>query len=119
MIVLDSDILTLWAYDHPAVRKRYDAVPDDETIAITAITGMEVLGGRTASVLKAADENELRAATERLQRIEAMLADFEVLHVDEAAIQHFGRLRATKRRRKWGGPTCSSPAWPWRTTHCW
>jgi predicted nucleic acid-binding protein len=102
MIVLDSDILTLWTYDHPTVRQRYDAVPEDEKIAITAITRMEVLGGRTASVLKAADENELRTATERLQRVEAMLADFRVLHVDEAAIQHFGKLRSNKKTKKTG-----------------
>lgn len=102
MIVLDSDILTLWTYDHTKVRERYDAVPDEETIAITAITRMEVLGGRTSSVLKAADEAELRKAAERLQQVEKMLEDFLVLHVDEAAIGHFGKLRTNKKTRKMG-----------------
>jgi predicted nucleic acid-binding protein len=102
MTVLDTDILTLWTYDHPKVRERYDAVPDDETIAITAITRMEVLGGRTASVVKAADEEELRKATERLQKVEKMLEDFRLLHVDEAAIRHFGKLRSNKKTRKMG-----------------
>lgn len=102
MIILDTDILTLWTYHHVAVRKRYDAVPDDETIAITAITRMEVLGGRTASVLKAANEGELRTATERLQKIEKMLDDFLVLHVEEAAIQPFVQLRKNKKTKNMG-----------------
>jgi tRNA(fMet)-specific endonuclease VapC len=102
MIVLDSDILTLWTYDHKTVRERYDAVPHEETIGITAITRMEVLGGRTASVLKAADEEELRKAAKRLQQVEKMLEDFQVLHVDEAAIRHFETLRVNKKTRKMG-----------------
>jgi len=88
--------------EHPKVRERYDAVPEEETVAITAVTRMEVLGGRMASLLKAADEGELRKATERLQKVEKMLEEFLVLHVDDPAIRHFVKLRSNKKTRKMG-----------------
>jgi predicted nucleic acid-binding protein len=97
MIILDSDILTLYSYGHANVRKQYDAVPEDEEIAITAITRMEILRGRTDSLLKAADEAELKAATGRLQKAEEMLSDFLVIHVDDEAIRHFGSLLKQKK----------------------
>jgi predicted nucleic acid-binding protein len=104
MIILDSDIFTLFTYGHANVRKHFDALPDDEQIAVTVITRMEVLRGRTDSLLKAADEAQLRAATERLQKTEELLDDFLLLHVDEAAIRHFGDLRAHKKLNKMKRP---------------
>lgn len=100
MIVLDSDIITLYSYGHKNVQKHYDAVSEDERLAVTVITRMEILKGRTDSLLKAADEAQLRAATERLQQAEEMLEDFLVLAVDEGAIQHFGLLRRQKKLNK-------------------
>jgi tRNA(fMet)-specific endonuclease VapC len=86
MTILDSDIVTLYSYGNENVLRHVDAVPEEEPLAITVITRMEVLKGRTDSVLKAADEKELRAAAERLQKTEAMLDDFLLLPVDEEAV---------------------------------
>jgi tRNA(fMet)-specific endonuclease VapC len=73
MIILDSDIFTLLTYEHANVCRHYEAVPDDERLAVTAVTRMEVLRGRTDSLLTAADKRELLAASARLQKTEAAL----------------------------------------------
>jgi tRNA(fMet)-specific endonuclease VapC len=65
MIILDSDIFTLLNYGHPNVCRHYEAAREDEQIAVTPITRMEVLRGRTDSLLKAANEEELLAASKR------------------------------------------------------
>lgn len=55
MIILDSDIFTLLTYGHPNVVRHYEAVPDDEHLAVTTVTRTEILRGRTDSLLKAAN----------------------------------------------------------------
>jgi predicted nucleic acid-binding protein len=100
MIILDSDIFTLYTYSHANVTKHYNAVPVEEDLAVTIITRMEILRGRTDSVLKAADERELRIATERLQQTEAILNALLLLPIDDAAIQQFGVLRKQKKVNK-------------------
>ena len=97
MIILDSDIFTLLTYEHSNVVRHYEAVPDDERLAVTAVTRIEVLRGRTDSLLKAASEQELLTATKRLQATEEALNDFLVVHVDEEATKHFGVLLGQKK----------------------
>ncbi len=98
MIVFDSDIFTLFAYGHDKVKKRYDEA--DDVFAVTVITWIEVLKGRTDSILKAADEKELRVAAERMRHTESVLNDFAVLPVDDPAIAHFGKLSRHKKLAK-------------------
>ena len=57
MTLLDTDILTLLTQGHSRVQQRLDSVEDD--IAITLVTRIEVLTGRFASILKAANSVEL------------------------------------------------------------
>ena len=76
MIILDSDIFTLLTYRHPNVVRHYEAIPAEERLAVTAVTRMEVLRGRTDSLLKAASDQELLVAAQRLQATEAALDDF-------------------------------------------
>lgn len=97
MIILDSDIFTLLHYKHPNVVHHYEAVPADERLAVTAVTRIEILRGRTDSVLKAANEQELMTATRRLQATEDALNDFLVLHVDEETARHFQTLLGQKK----------------------
>ncbi len=104
MILLDSDIFTHLTYGHAKVCSRYDAVPDTEQLAVTVITRIEVLKGRTDSLLKAADERELLAPTERLQAAEAALDEFLLLHVDAEAARHFATLRNQKKVSKMRRP---------------
>jgi tRNA(fMet)-specific endonuclease VapC len=104
MIILDTDIFTHLQYGHANVRRHYDAVPEDEQLAVTAVTRTELLKGRTDSVLKAADESQLLIATGRLQATEAALEDFLVLHVNEEAAGHFTTLRKQKKLNKMKRP---------------
>ncbi len=100
MIVLDSDIFTLLTYGNAKVRARYDAVPADEELAVTVVNRMEVLRGRTDNLLKAADEQQLLQAAERLRETGAALRDFLVVGVDQAAAAHFTSLRRQKKLNK-------------------
>jgi len=56
MIVLDTDIFTHYSYGNANVRKKVEAIGDDQRLAVTLITWNEVLRGRADSLLKAADE---------------------------------------------------------------
>ncbi len=100
MIVLDSDIFTLLTYGNAKVREHYDAVPGDEELAVTVVTRMEVLRGRTDNLLKAADEQQLLQAAKRLRETEEALGDFLVVGVDRAAAAHFTSLRRQKKLNK-------------------
>ncbi len=101
MTILDSDIFTLLTYEHANVVRHYEAVPEGEQLAVTAVTRIEVLRGRTDSLLKAADEHELLAAARRLQATEAALNDFLVVHYAEAA-KHFKALLGQKKlKMRW------------------
>ncbi len=97
MIILDSDIFTLLTYEHSNVVRHYEAVPADERLAVTVVTRIEILRGRTDSLLKAASEQELLTATKRLQTTEEALNDFLVVHVDEEAAKHFPALLEQKK----------------------
>lgn len=97
MIILDSDIFTLLIYEHPNVVRHYEAVPDDERLAVTIVTRTEILRGRTDSLLKAANEQELMTAAKRLQETEEALNDFLIVHVDEEAATHFKALLGQKK----------------------
>jgi predicted nucleic acid-binding protein len=60
MIVLDTDISTLLSYGtNEKLNGRIDDMPEGEELAVTVITFMEILGGRFASIEKAANEDEL------------------------------------------------------------
>jgi tRNA(fMet)-specific endonuclease VapC len=104
MILFDSDIFTLLTYNHANVCRRFEAVPEGEQIGVTVVTRMEVLRGRTDSLLKAANERELLVATERLQKTEAALGAFLLLHVDEKAATHFKVLLEHKKLSKMKRP---------------
>jgi len=101
MILLDTDTLTHFSYGDENVRLRVEAVGDEE-LAIAMITRHEVLRGRAESLLKAANEEELRKAVERFQQSEELLADFLVVGFEEASIKNFGRLRKQRNLKKMG-----------------
>lgn len=100
MILFDTDTLTHFAYGQDNVRRKLDET--DDTLAITIITRYEVIRGRTETLLKAATEDELRRAVQRLQQAEELLAAFVLLTINDVAIHHFGRLRRQKNTKKIG-----------------
>lgn len=101
MILFDTDALTYYSYGNEKIRQQILACAD-ERIATSVITRYEVLRGRTETLIKAANEEELRIAARRLQLAEELLAAFVIVGVDEVSIGHFGRLRGHKKHKKMG-----------------
>lgn len=99
MIIFDTDTVTLLGYGHAKVTKRVKELPDEERLAVTVITQMQILRGRYESVLKAANESELKTAMQRFQESERLLATFLVLPVDAAAAEQFEKLRTSKSKK--------------------
>jgi tRNA(fMet)-specific endonuclease VapC len=100
MILLDTDILTLYAAGHPQVRER--VMRAGEPIAMTVVTRIEVLQGRFASVLKAADGKELQQAQVRLDQAERDLSSLAIVPIDAASAAEFEKLRDNKKLKKIG-----------------
>ncbi len=101
MILFDTDTVTHFSYGNANLRQKIDEV-GDEQLAIAIITRNEILRGRADSLLKAANEEELRKAAERLHQTEEMLSDFMVVGFDDNAIRQFGKLRKQKKFKKIG-----------------
>lgn len=99
MILLDTDTLSLLMRNHAVVTQR---VADSEPVAITVITRLEILKGRIASVLKAADGKQLLQAQYWFRESEAFLERLPCFDFDSAAADVFDRLRESKRLRKIG-----------------
>jgi tRNA(fMet)-specific endonuclease VapC len=100
MFVLDTDTLTHLLHGHPRVVERRSRVTED--VVLTAVTRIEVLQGRFASVMKAEDAEQLLLAQQRLAESERQLASFDILPVDVAAAAEFERLLGTKGLRRLG-----------------
>jgi tRNA(fMet)-specific endonuclease VapC len=102
MIVLDTDIVTLLFTGHEKTQQRMAQAAGPFAIAI--VTRFEVVFGRFASLLKAADGQQLLRAMERLQQALQYLDEFLVIPVDAAAAAEFDKLRANKKLKKIGRP---------------
>lgn len=103
MTILDTDIVTLLSYGKTEkLRGRIEAVGEEEELAVTVVTRMEVLRGRADSILKASDEGELTKAMDRFRASEELLASFVLLEVGAEAAAQFGRLRKEKKLKKMG-----------------
>jgi tRNA(fMet)-specific endonuclease VapC len=101
MILLDTDTVTHFSYGNENVRRKIEEAGDEE-LAIAIIARNEILRGRAESLLKAANEEELRKAAERFQQAEELLSDFVTVGFDENSIKHFGRIRKQKNLKKMG-----------------
>lgn len=101
MILFDTDTVTHFSYGNEKVRRKIEAAGDEE-LAVAVVTRNEALRGRAESLLKAADEEELRKAVERFRQTEELLSDFVVVGFDDDSIRHFGRLRKQKSLKKMG-----------------
>lgn len=100
MFVFDTDILTHFLRgDERVVRRRAEVTED---VVITVVTRIEVLQGRFASLLKAADAAQARQAQNRLAESERQLSAFEALPVGEPAAAEFERLLGVKGLKKIG-----------------
>src|SRR5215510_14882503 len=95
MFVLDTDTLTHLLRGHKRVtEKRAQATAE---VALTIVTRIEVLQGRFAFMLKAADGEKLLLAQQRLVETERDLDKFIVLTVGPAACAEFDRVRQSRK----------------------
>ncbi len=100
MILLDTDIVTLFGLGHDQVTKRVLAVGD--LVVISVVTRIEILRGRFDFVLKAKDGVELRRAQELLDRSEWDLNKLVIVPIDPQAAEEFDRLRVQSKLKKIG-----------------
>jgi|SRR5262245_1351594 len=100
MILLDTDIVTLFVAGHERIRHHVEQATD--TLAITIITRIEILRGRFDALMKAADGEQLKLAMHRLTESEQDLDEFVLVPVDDAAAAEFDRLRRQRKLNKIG-----------------
>ena len=100
MFVLDTDPFTLLLHNNESVVLRRSRA--NREVVLTSITRIEVLQGRFASVLTAADRHQLLLAWDRLVESEGDLGAFEILPFNEAAASEFERLLGTRGLRRIG-----------------
>jgi tRNA(fMet)-specific endonuclease VapC len=101
MKVLDTSTLTHLFAGHERVLEAFSR--ETEEIATTVVSRIELLQGRFAMLLKAADGSELRRAQRWLDRTVEQLAEIpKLLAIDEASANEFDRLRGNKKLKKIG-----------------
>jgi tRNA(fMet)-specific endonuclease VapC len=100
MILLDTDIMTLWLTGHPVVDKRVLETPD--LVATTVVSRIELLGGRFEYLLKANDGAQIQVAQSRLDQTERQLAGLVVVPFDAGSAAEFDRLRRIKKLKRIG-----------------
>ena len=102
MILLDSDIVSLYHAGHERVTARIEDVDPAEVLGTTVITFAEILRARLEFLLKAADGEQLQLAQQRLDSSQALLDDLHIATVDAASATKFDALRKQKHLRKTG-----------------
>jgi tRNA(fMet)-specific endonuclease VapC len=93
--VLDTDTLTLYQENHPAVVNRVAQHPPSN-IAITVLTVEEQLSGWYTRLRHAKDIDDLAAVYERLTATAESLGRFRILSFTKPAIVRFEQLHAAK-----------------------
>lgn len=99
MILLDTDILSLLMKGHPRIINR---IEQEAEVAITIVTRIEILQGRFASLLKAANAGELMLAQSWLIDNERFVQRFAIEMFDAAAANEFDLLLLNKKLKKIG-----------------
>ncbi len=101
MRILDTDILSLLFHEHPHVVERHRQESDE--VAITIVSRIQVLQGRFAMVLKAADGAELLRAQRWLNLAVSNLGAIpRVLTIAERVACEFDQLRQSRKLKKIG-----------------
>lgn len=100
--VLDTNILSDLIKANYRLVARFEAVPETDRFVTTTVTRYEILRGRYAAILAAADKGQLLLAQRRLSDDESWLAHIAVLPVTPAAADHFERLCTAKKHKKIG-----------------
>lgn len=102
MILLDTNIVTLYAYGNPSILNRIQSLDDSEELGITVISRYEILRGRVENLLKTANKQELTIAVDRFCKSETLISAFIVVGFDVNSISHFGSLRSDRNLKRMG-----------------
>lgn len=101
MKLLDTNTLTHLFEGQPRVIERLEQ--ETEEVATTIVSRIEILQGRFAMLLKAANGKELQRAQDWLDRTVEQLADIpKVIPIDRAAADEFDWLRENKKLKRIG-----------------
>ena len=95
LFVLDTDILTLLQHGHPEVCHNV-ARHDADDLAVSVISVEEQLSGWYTVIRKSKSNHLLAQAYEHLTLCVESLSDLRVLTFDEASIERFANLRASR-----------------------
>lgn len=95
--ILDSDILTLFQFGHPAVVQHAQSHPASK-LAVTVITVDEMLTGWYTKVRQAKTPPQIARAFGQLTNAVSFLAAVQIQTFTEAAVLRYERLRKNFRR---------------------
>jgi tRNA(fMet)-specific endonuclease VapC len=101
MYLLDTDTLTHLHSGNTNVINRLESLQDEE-VAITIVTKVEILRGRIDYLLKAFSGSDLLKAQELFSRSETLLNQLPVISIDPNAANQFDRLQGISKFRKIG-----------------
>ena len=94
MTLLDTDTLTLLYFNNPVVRARL-AAATDLPVGVTVVSRAQLLQGRFDAILTADTPERLAEAQVRLDKTDALLAEFPpAVLLDLASAARYFRLRA-------------------------
>ncbi|MFM7793627.1 MAG: type II toxin-antitoxin system VapC family toxin, partial [Microcystis panniformis] len=99
--LLDTDTLTHLHSGNTNVINRLENLQDEE-VAITIVTKLEILRGRIDYLLKAFSGSDLLKAQELFSRSETLLNQLPVILIDPNAANQFDRLQDISKFRKIG-----------------
>jgi tRNA(fMet)-specific endonuclease VapC len=100
MILLDTDVVTLWLRGHARLTERILAATD--LVATTVVSRIELLQGRFDFLLKAGHGAQLQQAQTRLDQTERELARLVVVPFEAASAAVFDHLVQLRTLRKLG-----------------
>ena len=100
MIVLDTDILSLYLLGNPRIVAHYNKAA--EVVVTTIISRIESLRGRFDTLMKAADGKQLRIGYARLVQTESDLGKIRILPIDARVVDEFDKLRTDRKARSIG-----------------
>jgi tRNA(fMet)-specific endonuclease VapC len=100
MILLDTDVMTLWLLGHIKVTERVLGTAD--LVATTVVSRIELLRGRFEYLLKASNGAQLQQAQSRMDQTERELARLVVVPINAESASLFDRLRQLRALKKIG-----------------
>jgi tRNA(fMet)-specific endonuclease VapC len=98
--LLDTNTLSEMLKGHSRLQPRIDALEPSDAITVPVVAWYEILSGRIASLLKAANPDELLIAQSRFDQDFNALKSRTLFGITPSAAQHFEKLLKDKKCRK-------------------